>query len=456
MESIRETGLLSFSIQGSEAVSLFPPVFYYLLAFFSLIIPPFIVGKIIPNILASLTVFIVYKLSMKFTRSQNASIFAAALSGFIPVFFLETFNSISIYSLAVPLVLFSFYSFLMISTDEKFIYYYIASILLLSFTHPSVFFVVLGQIVYFTFVKIEGLQYKDVELEVIFVSIFLVIWSQFLIFKNAFLLYGPSIIWQNAPSQMFFEIFRNVTFIDAIYLIGFVPAIAGAYVFYQYVKDKKSKFIFFFLSYSIPIFVMLWLRLIIPTTGLILLSSALVVVVSKYYVAFTSYIEKTKFSHLKTFIMVMIAIIVYSTSVLPTFALIGDKIDNAPAHEKVQILQWANFNLAEDAVILSSYRDGFLIRYFTRRNTVVDSNFLMVDNIDQVVQDITTFYTTGSLIDALRIIEKYNVDYIFLSDTVISKYGRSSIFDNEDCFRELFSGRASTNSIFEVTCSLVS
>ena len=456
MESIRETGFPSLSIQGSGDVSFFPPVFYYILSFFSLFLPSALVGKIIPNIFASLTVYIVYLLSMKFTRNQNASLFAAALSGFIPIFFLKTFNSISIYSLVVPLVMFSFYSFLMISTEEKFIFYYIASILVLSFTHPAVFFVVLGQIIYFTFVKIEGLQYKDVELEVIFVSVFLVIWSQFLIFKNAFLIYGPTIIWQNAPSQIFSEMFRAVTFVEAISLIGFVPALAGAYVFYQYVKDKKSKFIFFFLSYSIPIFVMLWLRLIIPTVGLIMISSALVVVVSKYYIAFTSYIEKTKFSSLKNFIMIMIAIIVYSTSVVPTFALLWDEIDNAPNHDKVQILQWVNFNVDEDATILSSYEDGFLIRYYTRRNTVVDSNFLMVDNIDQVVEDIVTFYTTNSLIDALRIVEKYNVDYIFLSDRIVEKYGRSSIFDNQDCFIELFTGRTQANSLFEVVCSLVS
>ena len=454
IESISQTGVPYLNIGSSGDISLFPPVFYYVLAFFNLFMSPFIVGKVIPNIFASLTVFIVYALSIKFTRNHTASLFASTLSGFIPIFFLRTFNSISIYSLVVPLVLFSFYSFLMISTDESFVIVYLVSILLLSFTHPSVFFVVLGQIIYFTFVKIEGLQYKNVEIEVIFVSVFLVIWSQFLIFKNAFLLYGPAIIWQNTPSQIVSEMFRSISIVEAFSLMGIVPALAGVYVFYQYVKDKKSKFIFFFLSYSIPIFVMLWLRLIMPTIGLILLSSALVVVLGKYYIAFTSYIDKTKFSNLKIFILLLVALLIYSTSILPTFALVSDEISNAPDYSKVQILKWMRYNLNPSSVVLSSYQDGFLIKYHARIRTVMDSNFLLVDNVDKVVDDIRTFYTTSSLIDALRIAEYYDIEYVFLSDKTIAKYGVSDLFENQDCFNNIFSGRGH-DSLYEITCSLV-
>lgn len=456
MESIAQTGLPALESQVLGEISLFPPVFYYILGFFNLFMPSSFVAKIIPNIFASLTVFIVYLLSMKFTRNHNASLFASALSGFIPIFFLRTFNSISIYSLVVPLVLFSFYSFLMINTDEKYIFWYIASILVLSFTHPSVFFVIAGQILYFTFVKIEGLQYKDVEVEVIFVSIFLGIWSQFLIFKNAFLIHGPSIIWQNTPSQMLGELFRGISIVEAISLIGPVPAIAGAYVFYQYVKDKKSKFIFFFLSYTIPVFFMLWLKLIEPRVGLILLSSALVVVLGKYYIAFTSYLEKTKFSKFKILILIFVGVVIYFTSVLPTFALVTDEINNAPSYEKVQILQWASHNLDSDSIVLSSFEDAFLIRYHSGLRTVIDSNFLSFDDVDVIVDDINSFFTAQSLIRALNIIEKYDVDYVFLSDTVVEKYARSEIFYNSDCFRKIFSGRGVGNELFEVTCSLVS
>ncbi len=456
VENISRTGFPEIADSGSGGMTILPPVFYYILAFFNLFMPIFVVGKVVPNVLAASTVFIVYAISMKFTRNQEASLFAASLSGFIPVFFLETFNSISIYSLVVPLVLFSFYSFLMISNDDKFIPIYIGSILLLSFTHPTVFFVVAAQLLYFTFVKVEGLNHKNVEIEAILVSVFIVIWSQFLIFKNAFIEYGTNIIWQNIPAQIFAEYFHTITILDAVTLIGIVPTFAGVSVFFRYVRERKSKFIFFFLSYSIPIFIMLWLRMIIPKTGLILISVALVVVLSKYYQIFLNYLKKTKFSSFRVPIVAVAVIITFLTTLSPTFALINSRIEEAPEHDKVQILEWARENTPEDSTILSSYEEGFLVRYYTRRTTVVDSNFLLSEDIGAILDDIDEFFTTIYVIDALRILEKYDVDYIFVSEKIVGRYGEDSmsVLDNERCFNNVFMGKDGANSLYEVTCSL--
>ena len=455
VEIISNTGFPSITEAGTGAISIFPPMFYYILAFFNLFMPIFVVGKVIPNVLAASTIFIVFAISMKFTRNHEASIFAAALSGFIPIFFLETFNSISVYSLVVPLVLFSFYAFLMISNDDKFIPIYIGSILILSFTHPSVFFVIAAQILYFAFVKIEGLKHKNVEIEAIMVSMFIVIWSQFLIFKNAFIEYGPNIIWQNIPSQIFADYFHSITLLYAITMIGIVPSFAGVSIFFRYVRERKSKFIFFFLSYSIPIFMMLWLRMIIPTTGLILLSASLVVVLSKYYQIFLNYLKKTKFSSLRVPIVSILVIITFFTTLSPTFAMINSKLEDAPSHDKIQVLEWIKYNTDTDATILSSYEEGFLISYYTKRKTVVDSNFLLNEDIDNILDDINTFFTTIYLIDAMRILEKYNVDYIFVSDILTNKYEESiSIIEYERCFNLIFSGKEGKNNLYEVTCSL--
>lgn len=456
VETIAKTGFPYVSGAGSGALSFFPPVFYYVLAFFNMFMPIFIVGKVVPNVLAASTIFIVYAISMKFTRNQEASIFAASLSGFIPVFFLETFNSISIYSLIVPLVLFSFYAFLMIGNDDRFIPIYIGSILLLSFTHPTVFFVVAAQLLYFTFVKVEGLKHKNVEIEAILVSIFVVIWSQFLIFKNAFIEYGPNIIWQNIPSQVFTEYFHSITLIDAVAMIGIVPTFAGVSVFFRYVRERKSKFIFFFLSYSIPIFVMLWFRMIIPTTGLILLSASLVVVLSKYYQIFLNYLKKTKFSSLRVPIVAVAVLVTFFTTLSPTFALIDSKLEEAPDYEKREILDWVERNTPEDSTILSSYEEGFLVGYYTKRTTVIDSNFLLNEDIDTIMDDINQFFTTIYLIDALKIVEKYDIDMVFVSDSIVDRYGDDSMqaLENERCFKNIFADKEGNNKLYEVTCSL--
>lgn len=455
VKSISKTGLPALE-ENSNA--LFPPVFYYVLAFFNLFMPITLVGKIIPNIFASLSVFLVYALSMKFTRNQHASLFATILSAFIPIFFLRTFNAISIYTFVIPLVLLSFYSFLMINTNDKFIFIYIICITILSFTHPAVFFVVLGQIIYFSFVKIEGLQYKNVEMEVLLVSVFIVLWSQFLIFKNAFLLYGPSIIWQNTPTQIMSEFFRAITIPEAMVLLGVLPAFAGGLTFFKYVHERKSKFIFFFLSYSLPIFVFLWFKLIRPTVGLILLSPVLMVVLSKYYYDLTKYIDKTKFSRFKIAIIAGIIIIIYTTSISPTFAFIQPELEKAPSPDKVQSLSWIKEFTKNDSIIMASYEDGFMIKYFADRTTVLDTNFLLQANINVVVADIQEFYTTLSLIDAIEILDKYNVNYVFVSEKVYNNYDIETVpvLENKDCFKEVFSGKNGKNNLYAVKCSLKS
>jgi hypothetical protein len=453
VESITHTGLPSLDEQGS---SFFPPIFYYVLAFFNLFMPIGLVGKIIPNIFASLSVFVVYALSMRFTRNQHASLFATILSAFIPVFFLRTFNSVSIYSFVVPLVLLSFYAFLMISNNDKYIFLYILCIITLSFTHPAVFFVVLGQIIYFSFVKIEGLKYRNVEMEVLLVSVFIVLWSQFLIFKNAFLIHGPSIIWQNTPTQIMAEFFRATSIPEAMILLGVLPAFAGGMTFFKYVRERKSKFIFFFLSYALPIFVFLWFQLIRPVTGLILLSPVLMVVLSRYYYDLTRYIEKTKFSKYKTWIIAGIILVIYSTSISPTFALVKDELEKAPNPDKVVSLQWVNEFSENDSIILSSYEDAFMVEYYAHRTTVLDTNFLLKQNINTVVSDIREFYTTVSLIDAITILDTYDVDYVFVSSEVYDRYGieKVTVLDNSKCFKEVFAGKDNMNNLYEVQCTL--
>ncbi len=56
VEHIRQTGLPIFedALSYGGRTYIFPPLFHYVLAFFNLFLPITIVGKLIPNIIASL------------------------------------------------------------------------------------------------------------------------------------------------------------------------------------------------------------------------------------------------------------------------------------------------------------------------------------------------------------------------------------------------------------------
>ena len=72
---------------------LYPPLFHYFLAIFILI--PFAL-KIIPEILLASLVFFVYLIAKEITKDENAALFSALISAFIPLYISETLNQVSI------------------------------------------------------------------------------------------------------------------------------------------------------------------------------------------------------------------------------------------------------------------------------------------------------------------------------------------------------------------------
>lgn len=456
IENIKETGLPIFNDKLSyyPENTLHSPIFHYVLAFFNLFLPVRIVAKIIPNIFASLIVFVVYLIGYKLTRDINASLFSAFLSGFVPIFFIETINSVSVYSMVVPLVLYGFYSFFMISTNDKYIFHFILTIAILSFTHASVFIVLFALVLYVILMRSESIETKHVEIEVIIVSAFLVLWSQFLIYKNAFLTYGLDVIRQNVPSQLLSSIFSRIDLLSAIYLIGTIPVFFGVHTLYQYILEKKSRYMFFFLSYALPIFFLLWFKLITPTTGLIFLGVVLVVIASKYFHEYMIYIDKSKFARYKLLIISLMIFAFGVTTFLPTITLSWEKIYDAPQEDFIIALEHINEISERKAIVLSSIREAQAVRFYAQRKTFLDMNFLSVPEVDEKLEDYEEMYSTSYEIDALRLLNKYNINYILFTPSNREELNIDKIayVSDESCFDNIFNKNGI--EIYQVLCKI--
>ena len=96
---------------------IYPQFFNYLLALFSFI-PEY--EKIIPAILISLMVFIIYLISKRITNNANASLFISFISAFIPIEVRTTVNQISVYSLVIPIILLMILCLLNLETKKYF------------------------------------------------------------------------------------------------------------------------------------------------------------------------------------------------------------------------------------------------------------------------------------------------------------------------------------------------
>src|SRR3989344_2619308 len=80
----------------------YPPLFHIIMALISF--GSIFILKLIPELLFSSLVFIIYKIAKEISGSEYSAIFAAAISSFIPILFTETLNNLSVYSFVIPLL----------------------------------------------------------------------------------------------------------------------------------------------------------------------------------------------------------------------------------------------------------------------------------------------------------------------------------------------------------------
>jgi len=442
VQHIRNTGwpLFKDDLSYSGRNFLFQPFFKYILAFFNLFMPLNLVCKILPNIFASCLIFIVYLIAKEITNNTSAALFSSFISGFIPIFFAETVNSVSVYSLIVPLIFFLIYLLMMINKHEKYISYFIVAIIITALMHASAFLLIIALLLYVLFIRLEHLKQRRSELELIIFSTILVIWLNFIIYKNAFLIHGQFVIWQNIPKLLLGQYFSQLSILSALYYIGIIPFVSGIYIIYKYIFKKKNRKIYLLTGFALSTLFLLWLKLIQLKTGLVFFGVILVLLFSKFYSDFFLFIEKTKLSSYKKLFIALLFLVFIFNSIIPTISYTAQVVREAPSKNEIDAFLWLKNNSDEKDVILASLDQGYLINAVAERKNVIDKNFLLIKDAEQRLEDARTIYTTHYETDAIPLLNKYNVKYIVLSKRSMSDY---SIIDlnyrtDEKCFELVY------------------
>lgn len=414
-----------------------PPLFFYLLAVLSYIFKTEFVGKFFPALFSSSIVIISYLIAERLTKNKVAQLFTAVMAGFMPIFFSYTLNTISIYSLVAPLIFICIYFMMRVVDKEKrFIPYFIISLLILRMTTPAVIFLIFGLLAYLVFLFLEKMEMSKIEIELILFSTFLIIWTLFLFFKNAFLNYGFAILWQNIPRDLLKNYFANTNLLTIMYLIGIIPFIFGLYSVYKYTFREKDKDTYLLISFGLVIALLMWLRLIELNISLIFIGLVATFLFAKAYDDIISFIKNTRLR--LTFTAVLFILIIIS-SVIPSLALASNKIRQTYSEQEIDALLWFRSNADKDSLILSTLSEGNLIATIALRKNFIDSNFMFVSNIDQRLEDAYKMYKTTSETEAIGLINKYNISYIYFSKRAKEEYNIEKIPYIEDkCFEKKF------------------
>ena len=130
-------------------------------------------------------------------------------------------------------------------------------------------------------------------------------------------------------------------------------------------------------------------------------------------------------------------------------------IKDSYSDEYIKAMEWIKDKTPKDSTILSSYKEGSLINYEAERKNVVDSNFLTIENIDQRFEDVKTIYTTKLETVAINNIERYDIDYIIISERTKELFNIKKLeyVNNEKCFDLVFDDRLI--QIYEPLCKII-
>ncbi|MFP4402838.1 MAG: hypothetical protein ACLFPJ_00620 [Candidatus Woesearchaeota archaeon] len=454
-EYIKDNGFVKYedelSYGGREYF--FLPLMHYIIAFFLFFFEPMCAIKIFTNFFSSLLIFPIFLIVKQITKNENVALLSSFLASFIPIYIYETINTASIYSIIVPLSVYLMYFFLKINIKKKPMLF-IFLLLIFIFTSPFVIIILLGIIFYFIISWIEKFKIQKAEIELLVFSIFLTGFTYLIFYKDALIMHGPSIIYGNIPKEFLIKYFNDINLNTILIGLGILPLIGLIAIAYIFLTNKKKKT--FFLPFAIlcACSILLILKLIPFTLGLIYLGVLFVILFGEGFVYIINYFKKTKFSKFIFIFYFLLLILFLFTSIIPSFLMIKDALDNSTEKEIINGFKKIQNETNENFTIIWDIEKGHLINYFANKKNFADTNYLFVEDLDIRLNDIKTLYTSAIITKAIKIMQKYNAKYLVFDETIKSRYNITKIsYINDDCFSEFYI--KNQIKIYKRECNLV-
>jgi len=335
--------------------------------------------------------------------------------------------------------------------DLKHLVGFMLLFLALSLSSSYTVIFIIGILFYLVVSKLEGLLINRAELELALFSTFLFFWIQLLFYKRALFFHGPAIIWQNVPSEVLRTYFQNFNVLEAVYKIGILPFLFGVYAIYHNFHTKRKN-VFLLIGFTFSAGILLWLRLIELRAGLLFLGCFLVVIFSTFFKNFFIYVAKTKLSRFKTHLIWLFILLFFFSSVVPSAIYAMNAVRTAPDRDVVLALEWIKQNTHPDSVILSSSGAGHIVTAIAKRKNTMDSNFILIDDVNKRFSDIRDIYTTPYKTTAITLLNAYSVDYILFSSYEKTAFGAERIsYVDDECFRVVYDSHV---KVYQSLCEM--
>jgi len=295
----------------------------------------------------------------------------------------------------------------------------------------------------------ESLPVKRQMGESLFFFVLLTILVNLILFKDIYFSSGLEALWQNVPDQLYASFFKDFDVMSLIYNIGFLPLVLGFVGLGLSLATEKKKEVYLLSSMILADVGLLALKLIPYDIGVMFLAILLCITSTLTIAELIDYVKLTKAAKQVGFIVFIVAAVTLVSLVIPTIVNAEATINEGVSASEIEALTWIKENTPENSVVLGNVFEGNLILEVAERANVIDTQFLLAEDR---YYDVETMYTIGSLYKAVVALDKYNVDYVYLSDNTKEMFDIDEItyIDDESCFEQVFENEEAI--VYEKVC----
>ncbi|MEK6974484.1 MAG: hypothetical protein AABW41_04585 [Nanoarchaeota archaeon] len=364
---------------------------------------------ILPVLLGILTLLMLGLTIKKFTKDNNIRNLSLLILALSPPF-LYLFSSSNAFAGIVFLSVLSFY----LMTFDKIIHWLIAIVLLSLISYFNIFATVFLSMLFLIYI----LAILRRKIPYFFMYLLLVLIINILHFYRLITNYGfPDRVnfnlIQNAVNFNYQTLFSDLGGKFGLSIFSAILLFLGIYVLWTY---KKYKFIIvystIFLLTVISVyfnFIIFYLNILIAIIG----SLGLIKLINRRW-------ESQLIKNL-SFVVIVMGIVFSGINFINQLAL------SEPTIKQMEALDYLSSKSSDYTTIFSSYERGYWFNHINKKN-VMDPDFFYAPKINERWSDSMQLLNSGDLKTTLMLLNKYNIEYIWLDAAIRDKfYGKDEI-----------------------------
>ncbi len=426
-------------------------LFYTLVAGIAVFIPTIILFKYASIVLSLLVLFLVYKITVRLVKHRWIALLTTILAALSPSLFTAHLNTLlptSFFAVLYLLLILFFFK----SNKKKYISWFVITLVVATLISPLIIVFIVGFAFYFLLLKLESLSIRRREFELLLFSSIFVIWFYILLYKPLFLQYGAKIIWKTMPKELVVQTFQGLTLPLAISLIGVLPLLLGMYAIYFALFVKRSKLQLFLTAMAFSFGVITWFGFLPLTEGLFYTTLTFILLSAPTLVKLNLFADKTILPKARAILLLIFFLLVF-LNFSPTIIYKNTLAEQAPTLDEASVFTALSKQLPNDAVVLGSIQEGFLITDLMKRKNFYDENFILAPHAQQRYDDAKKIYLSQSQTTILSTLQEYGITHILITPLTLAAYpDATKTFTDNNCFLPVYQWNNIT--AYKVTCHL--